>query len=144
MGYNGEMANAIAEYPLLIREHHLDTFGHVNNAVYLEIFEEARWEIVTPRGFDLAHIRKTGQGPVILEIQLRFLQELRLRSKIVIYTQLESYEGKIGMLRQWIVDDNGKVCCEAHFKIALFDLHRRKIIAPTPEWLQAIGADMKS
>ncbi len=31
------------EYHLLILEKHLDTFGHVNNASYLEILEEARW-----------------------------------------------------------------------------------------------------
>jgi hypothetical protein len=29
------------EYEALIHERHLDTFGHVNNAAYLEILEEA-------------------------------------------------------------------------------------------------------
>ena len=31
-------------YPLLIKETYLDTFGHVNNATYLTLFEEARWD----------------------------------------------------------------------------------------------------
>ena len=30
-------------YKVKIRESHLDTLGHVNNAVYLVLFEEARW-----------------------------------------------------------------------------------------------------
>lgn len=37
------MLGPIHEYPVVIREHHLDTFGHVNNAAYLDILEEARW-----------------------------------------------------------------------------------------------------
>jgi thioesterase III len=37
------MAERIFEQAILIREEHLDTFGHVNNARYLEIFGQARW-----------------------------------------------------------------------------------------------------
>ena len=45
-------------YPVQIRERHLDTFGHVNNAKYLELYEEARWEIINSRGYDLKQIQK--------------------------------------------------------------------------------------
>ena len=38
-------------YYLIIRESHLDTFGHLNNATYLQLFEEARWDYITNRGF---------------------------------------------------------------------------------------------
>jgi YbgC/YbaW family acyl-CoA thioester hydrolase len=133
------MSDEIATYALKIREHHLDTFGHVNNAVYLELFEEARWEIVAPRGYDMKKIKESGQGPVILDIHIVFMRELRLRSDIKIHTQLESYEGKIGILKQWIVDESGQSCCEAKFKVGLFDLKTRKLIPPTKEWLAALG-----
>ena len=36
------MNNTIYEYDKTILEQHLDTFGHVNNAVYLSLYEEAR------------------------------------------------------------------------------------------------------
>lgn len=37
----------IFQYDMVIKIHHLDTFGHVNNAAYLQIFEEARsWDIL--------------------------------------------------------------------------------------------------
>ena len=29
------------EFEVLIREHHLDSYGHVNNATYLALYEEA-------------------------------------------------------------------------------------------------------
>lgn len=127
------------EYPLKIRERHLDTFGHVNNATYLEIFEEARWEIINAKGYDIKKIKQTGLGPVILEVQLRFLKELKLHEAVVIKSSSKDYRGKIGTLRQWIENERGENCCEAEFKIGLFDLGSRKLVEPTPDWLSAIG-----
>lgn len=72
----------IFQYPLIIRENHLDSFGHVNNAAYLQIMEEARWEIITAEGFGLKEIQKHGVGPVMLEVNLKFRKELLLRQKI--------------------------------------------------------------
>ncbi|OQW46767.1 MAG: thioesterase [Proteobacteria bacterium SG_bin7] len=129
----------IYSYPLRIREAHLDTFGHVNNATYLTIFEEARWEIVTSQGYGLDKISETAQGPVILEIQIKFLKELRLRTDSVVKTQILSYHGKISKLKQWIEDINGEVYVEAEFVAGLFDLKTRKLIPPTPAWLAALG-----
>lgn len=132
--------HTIFTYPLLILESHLDSFGHMNNATYLEVFEEARWDLVTGRGYGLKKIKETGKGPVILEIHLLFSRELRLRSQVTIHTQVASYAKKIGHLNQWITDDRGKVCCEAKFTMGFFDLATRKLIVPTNEWLNAMGA----
>ena len=66
------------KYAVVIRENHLDTFGHVNNATYLQLLEEARWEFITSRGYDLNYVQKVGIGPVILEINMKFLKELCL------------------------------------------------------------------
>src|SRR4051812_33508500 len=128
------------KYPLLIREKHLDTFGHVNNAAYLDILEEARWEFINARGFGLADIAKTGLGPTILEINMKFLKELRLRQNVEIESETLSYDRKVGELRQTIFDENNQICFEAKMKIGLFDLKIRKLAAPTPEWLYAIGS----
>ena len=131
--------NTTFDYPLTILEGHLDTFGHVNNAVYLELLEEARWDIITRRGYGLETIKQTGMGPTLLEVQLRFMRELRLRQKIVIHSQMISYEGKVSVMRQWMVNEAGETCCDASLKIALFDVRLRKLVAPTPEWLDAVG-----
>lgn len=129
------------KYQLLIREHHLDTFGHVNNATYLEIYEEARWELITGRGYDLKYIHKSGLGPVILEVQLKFIKELRLREEITVTTELVHYNGKIGQLKQQMLKKDGTVASEAFFTIALFDTRERKIVLPTPEWKKAVGLE---
>lgn len=131
----------IAEYPLLILERHLDTFGHVNNAAYLEIFEEARWHLIEGRGYGLRKVQETQQGPVILEVNVKFTKEMRLREQLTVKTQTISYEGKVGKLRQWIEGADGQSRAEAVFTMAFFDLKARKIIPPTPEWRKAIGLE---
>ena len=127
------------EYHMMIREQHLDTFGHVNNATYLILFEEARWEITTQAGYGIEKVREIGQGPIILEIQLKFIRELKLRSRIIIKSQAEPFAGKISILKQWILDEAGNICCEAEFKMGFFDLRSRKLILPTHAWLHAVG-----
>ena len=126
------------EYPLTIKESHLDTFGHVNNATYLQIYEEARWELITSKGYGLEKIRATGLGPIILEINLKFLKELRLRENIIIHTQTLGYKGKIGKLKQWITDSKGNVCSEVEMVLGLFDTQKRQLVEPTEEWLNTI------
>ena len=44
--------NSIFHYEFTVVETHLDFMGHMNNATYLQVFEEARWEIVVHRGYD--------------------------------------------------------------------------------------------
>ncbi len=126
-------------YTLLIREHHLDTFGHMNNATYLEILEEARWELIHSRGYGMSYIHKSKQGPVILDVHLKFLKELRLRDKVKITTKVLDYPGKVGRLQQDILNQNGELAATAVFTFGLFDLAQRKLIDPTPEWRHAIG-----
>jgi thioesterase-3 len=123
----------------MILESHLDTFGHVNNAAYLEIFEEARWDLITNNGYGLSQILESGFGPVVLEINLRFRKELKLRQKVVIETTLKSFDKKLVTISQEIVNEEGQSHCSAEFRCGLFDLKARKLVLPTPEWLKGIG-----
>jgi len=131
---------ALHEKAIVISEAHLDSFGHMNNARYLELFEQARWDLITERGFGMDTIRRTRTGPTILEIQVKFLRELAPREPVVIRTDFVSYQRKIGRLRQVIVKADGTPACEGVFVFGLFHLDERKLIEPTPEWLHAVGA----
>lgn len=128
----------VYSYPLTILEIHLDVFGHVNNAVYLTLFEEARWDMITKNGYGLEKILETGLGPVILEINLKFQKELRLREEIVIETAILSYTKKVGKMVQKMIR-SGETCCTAELTFGLFSLKERKLVMPTPEWLNSFG-----
>jgi YbgC/YbaW family acyl-CoA thioester hydrolase len=126
-------------YEVVIRESHLDTFGHVNNAAYLVLFEEARWDFITHNGYGLNEVKKLQKGPVILELTMRFKKEIKLLERIRITTGLVSQERIITKLKQEMVKEDGSVAAEINLTFGLFDLQTRKLIEPTPDWKKAIG-----
>jgi len=132
------MTAKVFSYSVQIQQTYLDMFNHVNNATYLTLFEEARWHFLNSNGYGIKKIQETSLGPTILEINLKFLKELRLHDNIIIETQLISYDKKTGILSQKMLRQN-EVCCTAEFVIGLFDLKERKLILPTPEWLSVLG-----
>ena len=130
---------AVAEYEVLIRESHLDTYGHVNNAVYLTLFEEARWEMSTQRGYGYSKVHATGKGPVILEISLKFIKEVVLRETVTIKVVEVIQDKKITRLKQIMFKENGDIACELSLVAGFFDLKERKLIMPSPEWQAVLG-----
>lgn len=131
--------NLVHEYSLLIVEAHLDTFGHVNNATYLQLFEQARWDLITARGCGIDEIRSGRLGPVILEANVKFRREVHNRQQVVIRSEMIDYRGKIGRLRQRLYKrgEPEELACEAVFTIAVWDIDARKIVAPNRQWAYA-------
>ena len=126
-------------YETLIRESHLDSFGHVNHAKYLTLFQEARWEFITQNGYGLEAVLATGQGPVILDAKVRFRKELRLREKIRIESRVTACRGRLSTIKQWLYNADGELCSEIELTSGFFDTQTRKLTKPSPQWLRAIG-----
>jgi len=134
------MAYKIFEYPVEILEHHLDSFGHVNNAACVKINEEARWDFITKNNYGLNKILEIQQGPVILDLKVKFKRELKNRETIVIYSQVhEILNSRMIVLEQVMKKADGKISSEALFTIGFFDMKARKLIDASPEWLKAVG-----
>ncbi len=119
----------------------MDSFGHVNNASYLSLFEEARWAFGTQNGYGFKEVQEHQKGPIVLEVTIKFLKELKLGDWITIRSEILDYEGKIGHIKQEIFRDldDAHPASTAVFVFGFFDLRLRKLILPTPEWLKAIG-----
>lgn len=127
------------EYKIQILEHHLDTFGHVNNAKYLELYEEARWDFISKNGYGLDKIISEKKGPVILDVNLRFKKELVNREVITIVSESLEVKSKISRMSQKMVKEDGTVASKAIFTFGFMDLEKRKLIDPPNAWLNAIG-----
>jgi thioesterase III len=122
-------------------ESHLDTFGHMNHAVYLQLFEQARWNFITERGYGLKEIQKHQVGPTILEAKVQYRRELRLREEVTIESVCPEYTRRIGKFHQRMINSKGEEAATINLVIGLFDMKARKLISPTKEWLHAIGRD---
>ncbi len=126
-------------YKLTVERSHLDAFEHMNNATYMQLFEQARWDFVTKNGFGMDKVKSTGIGSVILEANIKFRKEVKLGDKITILSQPNNLRSKIVTIDQTMLKADETKAAIAQFAIGLFDLKQRKLVEPTKDWLEAIG-----
>lgn len=139
------MEHKVFTYQTLIREFHLDTFGHVNNAVYLQLFEEARWEYITIAGYGVEKVHRDQIGPVALEATIKYRKELKLREKITIETRFASRPNRLSfILEQAIKNEEGKIAATLVITLGIMDFKARKLMTPPQDWLKAMGGESHS
>ena len=76
------------EYRLSVRGYELDSYNHVNNAVYLNYFEQARWDVMRTSGL-LEKVLADQIFLVVTEINIRYSKEACLFDNILIRTMVE-------------------------------------------------------
>jgi YbgC/YbaW family acyl-CoA thioester hydrolase len=75
-------------YKTEVRGYELDSFGHVNNAIYLNYTEQARWNILKESGF-LEDFINSGMFLVVVETNIRYMRELKMFDSVEIITTLK-------------------------------------------------------
>lgn len=126
-------------YNFAVTEDLLDDYNHVNNARYLDLYEEARWLILDEKSLGRDFIRTQGIGPVILEVRLKFKRELKKGENITIETTTKNEGDRIFYFYQNMLNEAGKLCSSAVFKAALFDLKSRRMLRADDKWIKAFG-----
>ncbi len=80
------------EYVIKVRGYELDSFNHVNNAIYVNYFEAARWELFhfyKYKDIELVEcIKSLGLHTVVVETKIRYFKELRLFDEAVVKSKL--------------------------------------------------------
>ncbi|MGI5270021.1 acyl-CoA thioesterase [Nonomuraea sp. CA-218870] len=57
-----------------VRGYEIDVQGHLNNVVYHQYGDHARWELLRAAGIGADDLRRSGVGPVTLENTIRYLR----------------------------------------------------------------------
>ena len=112
-----------------IRTFHTDSFGHVNNAKYLELLEEARWRYAEDNGL-LKLLNKANLGFIIIDMRLRFRDEVVEGDRITVSTQLLTLGSAGGEVEQLVrKEGQSKIALKSLFHFILVDREAR---APVP------------
>ncbi len=130
------------ETNIKVRGFHIDHFGHVNNARYLEFLEEGRWDYCEKNRLidDLFH--KTGIIHVVKEIRIKYLKPAFAGNIIRIATCVKEAQGKEITMSQTAFLEGSKIkIAEALIVNTLFDLHTNAAVEITPE-VTAIWQDL--
>ena len=127
--------------PVTVRGYELDVNGHLNQAVYHQYAEHARWEVMRAAGLVPEKLRPAGIGPVVLESTVKHLRELHLGDEASITCATEWGPGKAFRMHQQIIKLDGTVSAEFHVVLGLMDLTARRLVPnPTERLLELVDS----
>lgn len=91
---------------IIVRGYHVDMYGHVNNARYLEFLEEGRWASFEAR-IDLARLTAMGLGFMVVNINVNYRKAVGPGERLLVSTLLEKIGSRSATLKQEIRLKNG-------------------------------------
>ncbi|MEV5311453.1 acyl-CoA thioesterase [Streptomyces sp. NPDC052610] len=127
--------------PVTVRGYETDTQGHLNQAVYLNYAEHARWSLLQAAGIRQAALQAKGVGPVALETTIRYLRELLAGDEVEVTCEFVWGHGKTFRIRQHIVKADGTVAAEIEAVGGLLDLKERRLLPDPRERFKELAAD---
>ncbi|MFC0039862.1 acyl-CoA thioesterase [Actinomadura rayongensis] len=127
--------------PVTVRGYELDTQGHLNQAVYLQYAEHARWECLRAAGVSLDALRATGAGPVVLETTVKYRRELRGGDAVTVSCRFTAENGKTFRIVQEIVKADGTLAAEVTGVGGLLDLTERRLVPDPAGRLRSLASD---
>lgn len=111
-----------------VRGFHIDIFGHVNNARYLEFMEEARW-VVLEKYFDLKRLQAKGIIFVVVNININYRNPSTLGDLLELYLELKRFGNKSAVFYQEIkMKETGVVVADAEVTFVFADVKTGKAV----------------
>ncbi|MDD4554768.1 MAG: acyl-CoA thioesterase [Bacteroidales bacterium] len=112
------------------RGYELDSYGHINNAVYLNYFEHARWEFFRALGL-LELLEKLAVVAVVTDIHVRYQREVRIFDELKVDSQCR-HEGPYLVFQQKLLNcTTGLQAARAETKLIFIDGDRMPQDIPT-------------
>lgn len=111
-----------------VRGYHLDLYGHVNNARYLEFLEEGRWSYYEKR-VNRDEVHKRGLGLVVVNNNINYRYPARLHDILEIRTDVEKIGNKSITFKQEIyLKDTDTLVINATVVFVILDMKTGKAI----------------
>lgn len=108
-----------------IRGYHLDLYGHVNNARYLEFLEEARWTLIEG---EVGKWMERGLSFFIVNINISYRSPAVLGMTVEIHSTISKYGRRSCVITQRVRDrESGRVIAEADVTFVIADASGKAI-----------------
>ncbi|MFN2370273.1 MAG: acyl-CoA thioesterase [Candidatus Krumholzibacteriia bacterium] len=124
-----------------VRGYHLDLYGHVNNARYLEFLEEARWGFIeSARGLEWWHDQ--GLGFVVASITINYRRPAGLGTDLEVRSTVARLGGRSAVIHQDVVDTgSGELVADADVTFVVVSLETGRPVALAGELRAALGGE---
>ena len=111
-----------------VRGYHADFYGHVNNARYLEFFEEDRWAHLET-SLDLQEWASRGLIFLVVNINVNYRKAVGVGETVLVSTEIEKIGNKSAVLLQKIVfKATGEVAADALITFVISDSSGRAVV----------------
>ncbi len=130
--------------PVTVRGYETDTQGHLNQSVYLQYAEHARWSLLSAAGIEQAEMVASGVGPVVLEQTVSYRRELRAGDEVTVSCCFEwdvPGSGKLFRLYQAIRTADGALAADITSLGGVMDLARRRLVPDPGATLRGLATD---
>ncbi|MFB7245727.1 thioesterase [Streptomyces populi] len=127
--------------PVTVRGYETDVQGHLNQSVYLQYAEHARWSLLHASGISQAKLAARGVGPVVLETTIRYLRELRAGDEVEVTCAFLWGEGRSFRIEQTVRKTDGTVSAEITAVGGLMDLTERRLVPGARDAFTSLAAD---
>jgi len=109
-----------------VRGYELDSYGHVNNAVYLNYFEYARWELF--RELDLTDFMDIHDLIIVVtDVHVRYMREAKLFDPLEIQTRV-FLERPYMIFRQKLINsESGLTLARGEVKTVFLDTTHKPV-----------------
>ena len=108
------------EYHLKAKGYELDSYNHVNNAVYLNYMEQARWEIMRDQKL-LDKLQHSGKKLVVTEVHVKYIREIKLFDEIAVLTTIKKEAPYLVFQHKIKNNTSGLLAARATVKTILLD-----------------------
>jgi acyl-CoA thioester hydrolase len=126
---------------IAVRGYELDPQGHVNQSVYLQYGEHARWECLRAAGVSGAGMVAAGVGPVALETTIRYRAELRGGDQVDVGCEFIWGTSRTFRVVQDYRRPDGAPVADLTAVVGVLDLGRRKLVADPAGVLRSLAAN---
>lgn len=124
------MDNRISRVTLRVRGYHLDGYGHVNNARYLEFLEEGRWGYFDDRPELARHFASGNPALVAVNLNINYRQAAVAGDDLEVLTRIAELGSRSARMYQEIRRlGDGKQVADADLTFVLLDVRAQQSMA---------------
>lgn len=134
------MSTSLSRVQLRVRGYHLDGYGHVNNARYLEFMEEGRWDYFDQHPAMIKELHQAGRAFVVVNLNIDYLAAARHGDDLEIMTGIVDVGERSGLCHHRIVRKDGTVIAQADLTFVLLDMRANKAAVIEGEVREALAA----
>ena len=104
------------EYKRKIFGYESDIYGHLNNAIYLHIYEEARSDALDQMGMSIQKLNEKNIGIFLINLELEFIKAIQMGEIITVSSYIIESTRLRATWKQEIFNSKNELCNRAIVK----------------------------